>query len=114
MLRIFSMLLLSASFFCFSPLSGAETPQFDYDFNQERMIVDRGEIFLISTFKEQDGVTVYNFNGQRLWEVRFSAKIMSWSVQPNIILVFSKDRRGHSTYLTCLERFTGRILWERP
>lgn len=114
MRRIFSMLIVTAAFFCLSPLTGAELPQFDYEFNQERMIVDHGEIFLISTFKTQDGVTVYNFNGQRLWEVKFHAKIMSWNVQPDIIFVFSKDRDGHSTYLTCLDRFTGRCLWQRP
>ena len=114
MSRILSMLIVTASFFCFSPLSGADMPQFDYEFNQDRMLVDRGEIFLISTFTTQDGVTVYNFNGQRLWEVRFHAKIMSWSVQSDVVLVFSKDRDGHATYLTCLDRRTGRCLWQRP
>lgn len=89
-------------------------PQFDYEFNQERMYVDRGEIFLLSSFKMEDGLTVYNFNGQRIWEVKFHAKILSWSVQSGIILVFSKDRNGHTTYLTCLDRNNGRVLWERP
>lgn len=114
MRRFFLVLAIMAPFFSLPALSGAEASSFDYDFNQERMIVDRGEIYLISTFKSQDGVTAYNFNGQRLWEVRFAAKIMSWNVQPAIILVFSKDRDGHSTYLTCLDRFTGRCLWQRP
>lgn len=77
------------------------------------MIVDRGEIYLVSSFDSQDGVTVYNFNGQRLWEVRFFAKVLSIDVQPDVVLVFSKDRYGHSTYLTCINRINGRILWER-
>lgn len=114
MQRIFSLLIIAAAFFYFSPLSGSESSRFDYDFNQDRMLVDHGEIFLVSTFSNQDGVTVYNFNGQRLWEVRFTTKIMSWSVQREIILVFSKDRNGQATFLTCLDRFTGRRLWERP
>lgn len=118
MRHLFTKLILTASFLCLPPLIADEThqyyQQYDYDFNQDRMIVDRGEIFLISTFENQDGLTVYNYNGQRLWEVRFHAKIMSWSVQPDIILVFSKARTGHSTYLTCLDRFSGRRLWERP
>lgn len=112
MRSIFTLLFTSCLFL--SSLCAAEASQHDYDFNQERMIVDRGEIFLISTFSTQDGLTVYNFNGQRQWEVKFHAKILSWSVQPDIILVFSKDRNGHSTYLTCLDRFTGRCLWQRP
>jgi len=88
--------------------------EFDYDFNKERMIVDHGEIFLISSLHNEDGVTVYNFNGQRLWEARFHAKIISWNVQPDVVLIFSKDRYGFSTFITCLDRFTGRVLWERP
>ena len=88
--------------------------EFDYDFNQERMIVDHGEIFLISSLSNEDGVTVYNFNGQRLWETRFHAKIISWDVQPDVVLIFSKDRLGLATYLTCLDRFTGRLLWQKP
>lgn len=112
MYSFFKLLFTSCLFL--SPLLGAETSQPDYDFNQERMIVDRGEIFLVSTFSTQDGISVYNFNGQREWEVKFHAKILSWSVQPDFILVFSKDRNGHSTYLTCLDRVNGRCLWQRP
>jgi hypothetical protein len=115
MRQLFSLLFTAVSFFCLMPVSGGVTvPQYDYDFNQDRMIVDRGEIFLISSFDKQDGLTVYNFNGQRLWEARFHAKILSWDVQPDIILVFSKDRDGHATYLTCIDRFNGRCLWQRP
>lgn len=86
----------------------------DYEFHQEKMIVDHGEINIISTFDSQDGISVYNFNGQRLWEVRFHAKIIAWDVQPDIIIVFSKDRDGSCTYLTCLDRITGKCLWEKP
>jgi len=104
-------LILLASF----NLSGKTIESaFDYDFNQERMIVDHGEIFLISSLNNEDGVTVYNFNGQRLWETRFHAKIISWDVEPDLVLIFSKDRYGYSTFITCLDRFTGRVLWERP
>lgn len=86
----------------------------DYDFNQERMIVDQGMIFLISTFDREDGITAYDYYGNRLWETRFKSKILSWDVQPRLIFVFSKDRFGRSTFLNCLDRVTGIVLWERP
>jgi hypothetical protein len=111
--KLFRAIVYSIPLLIAASLS-AEIRENDYAFNQERMVVDHGEIFLISTFDKQDGITVYNFNGQRLWEVKFHAKIMSWSIQPDVVLLFSKDRNGSSTYLTCLARTTGRMLWERP
>ncbi len=78
------------------------------------MKVDRGEVFLISSFDSQDGVSAYNFYGKRLWEARFHAKILAWNIQDDIILVFSKDRDSHATYLTCIDRRTGHYLWQRP
>lgn len=94
--------------------AGSKIPQLDYDFNQERMIVEGGDIFLVSSFQDQDGLSAYDFNGHRQWEVRFHAKIISWNVQPDSVLIFSKGRDGDKTYLTCLDRLTGRRLWEKP
>lgn len=113
MRNIFRALLCSIPFLIHAGLN-AQASNHDYVFNPERMVVDHGEIFLISTFENVDGITVYNFNGQRLWEVSFHAKIISWSIEPDVLLIFSKDRNGTSTYLTCLSRTTGRILWEKP
>lgn len=86
----------------------------DFEFKQDRMLVDGSEIYIISSFDNQDGVSAYNFNGQLLWEARFHAKILSWNVQPKIIIVFSKDRDNFATYLTCIDRKTGRCLWQKP
>lgn len=112
MRKVLTALLFSLPFFLNADIEKAK--ESDYTFNQDKMIVDCGEIFLVSPFDSQDGLTVYNFNGQRLWEVRFYAKILSIDVQPDVVLVFSKDRGGHSTFLTCINRINGRILWERP
>jgi hypothetical protein len=114
MSKVLRAFLFSLPFLLGVSLSARPSELDDYSFNQERMVVDHGEIFLISTFDNKDGITVYNFNGQRLWEVKFHAKIMSWSFEPDVIFIFSKDRKGGTTYLTCLSRTTGRMLWERP
>ncbi len=86
----------------------------DYGFEQERMIIDNGEIFLVSSFDSKDYITVYNIYGTRLWEATFHAKILSWEVAGDFVIVFSKDRGGSKTYLTCIERNTGSMLWQRP
>jgi hypothetical protein len=86
----------------------------DYGFEQERMVIQDSEIYLVSSFDDQDHVTAYNFFGQRLWNRPFFSKIMSWEVHGELIMVFSKDRKGKKTYLTCLNRSNGYILWERP
>ncbi len=86
----------------------------DYGFEQERMIIDRGEIFIISSFDTEDHVTVYTLYGSLLWDASFHAKILSWEVTENYLVVFSKDRHGHTTYLTCIDRLTGKKVWQRP
>lgn len=112
MKKMLVAILFSAPF-----ILGAENTKYnhhDFGFNQERMIVDKEEVFLVSTFNSMDGLTVYNFKGERLWEVPFHSVIQSIDVQPNIVLVFSKDRKGVSTYLTCINRVDGKVLWEKP
>ncbi len=106
--------LLIALALCFAAPTYADSRDRDYDFNQERMIVDRDTIFIISSFDSTDGVSAYDFYGNRLWETRFKSKILSWDVEPNLVLIFSKDRAGRSTFLNCIDRRTGISLWERP
>lgn len=113
-MRYLSPLLLLITCFCAAPLQAGDGSRFDYDFNQERMYVNSGQVFLISTFDTKDGLTVYNFNGQKIWEVAFSSKILSWNVGDEAVFVFSKARDGHKTILTCLNRRTGQKIWERP
>lgn len=101
-------LFLSLGSFCYG-----ETFK-DYSFEQERMMLAEDGIYIISSFEHSDGVTAYSFNGVRLWETTFHAKITSWRVVGDYVLVFSKHRSGYKTYLTCMDRYSGAVLWERP
>jgi outer membrane protein assembly factor BamB len=86
----------------------------DYDFQQERMLTAEDGIYLISSFEDSDHVTAYSYYGELLWNTSFYAKITSWRVVGDRIIVFSKHRNGYKTYLTCLDRYTGQSLWQRP
>lgn len=105
--------ILIALALCFALPSFADSRKNDYDFNQERMLVDQGEIFVISSFDSSDLLTAFDYYGNMLWEVRFNTKVLSWDVQPNLIFVFSKNRSGNKTFVNCIDRTTGIILWER-
>lgn len=86
----------------------------DFEFEQERMRLTSEAVFVISCFDDQDHVTAYSHHGIRLWSAPFHAKILSWEIHADRIFVFSKDRSGYKTYLTCLDRYTGTLLWQRP
>lgn len=104
---------LLALFSC-SAISAAQVRNYDYDFEQEKMLVAEDGVYLVSSFETRDGICAYSFYGEKLWDMFFYSKIISWQVVGSRIFVFSKDRNGNSTYLTCLDRFTGRKIWERP
>jgi len=87
---------------------------YDYDFNQEKMLCAEDGIFLISSFEDSDVITAHSYNGIPLWDRSFFAKIVSWRVIGDRIIVFSKHRSGYKTYLTCIDRFSGALLWQRP
>lgn len=106
-LAVTALVLLSAA-----PVAAGVSS--DYTFEQDRMVIDRGNVFVVSSFDSQDGITVYDFAGVRLWEARFYAKILSWQVEDDFVMVFSKDRNGTSTYLTCVDRRNGKMVWQRP
>lgn len=92
------------------------TPVFaadDYSFQQEKMKVDRDGIFIISSFDNSDVVAAYSFSGFRIWEAPFHAKIISWEVVDDQIIIFSKDRQGSRTYLDALNKYTGKLTWEK-
>lgn len=116
-MNLLKKLALVAAVFCVTASVKADEPKglyTDYGFEQERMVIDRGEIFIVSSFDSEDHLTVYDFLGNRLWDTTFHAKITSWKVVEDLVIVFSKSRAGHKTYLTCLDRFTGRLIWQRP
>lgn len=92
----------------------ADTLKGDYTFNQDRMIVNNGTIFCISAFDTRDVITAYDSFGRLLWDTDFFAKIISWNVSDKVIYVFSKKRDGGSTYITCLDRRDGTLIWQKP
>lgn len=78
------------------------------------MIVFGDEIYIVPSFDFEDHVTKYDTRGKRYWDARFYAKILSWEVKDSGVIVFFKDRAGSSTYLTLIDRKTGRLVWQRP
>ncbi len=99
-------------FFATASIVSAE--QFgDYNFAQERMRLASDGIYIISSFEDSDKVTAYGYNGDFLWDTSFFAKITSWEIAGNSIFIFSKHRSGYKTYLTCLDRYSGRMIWQR-
>ncbi|MBA2727855.1 MAG: hypothetical protein H0U49_06760 [Parachlamydiaceae bacterium] len=86
----------------------------DYEFHQERMRLTSDSVIAISSFDSKDHVTAYTHYGIRLWNAVFHAKILSWDISGDLVFVFSKDRQGHSTYITCINRYTGEQIWQKP
>lgn len=86
----------------------------DYGFEQEKMILTSDSIVAISSFESQDHVAAYSYHGLRLWDTTFHAKILSWQIVSDYVFIFSKHRDGYKTYITCLDRYTGSLIWERP
>ncbi len=86
----------------------------DFAFEQERMLLAEDGIYIISSFDDTDKVTAYSYHGNLLWDTSFHAKITSWQVMGNSIIVFSKHRYNTKTYLTCLDRYSGAVVWQRP
>ena len=85
----------------------------DYEFQQERMKLSSDAIFIISSFDFEDHITAYSYYGVRLWDATFHAKILSWEVADDIIIVFSKDHNGHKTFLTCINQTNGQMIWQK-
>jgi outer membrane protein assembly factor BamB len=86
----------------------------DYDFSQDRMIVTSTRIYVISSFETADHISAFSHEGKLVWNAPFYAKILSWQIQGDQIFVFSKDRSGYQTYVTCVDRYTGSMKWQRP
>lgn len=86
----------------------------DYDFEQERMKLTPEAIYIVSCFDSEDHLTAYTYYGVRLWDDPFFAKILSWEIVDDMVIVFSKDPSGHRTYLTCINRINGQMIWQRP
>ncbi len=104
---------LIGAFLTLSSFAHARTTH-DYDFEQERMMLTQDSIYIVSSFEDNDKVSCYSYFGEPIWDVSFFAKVTSWQVMNDYVIVFSKHRSGYSTYLTCLDRYTGKKVWQRP
>lgn len=111
-MKLFRLMLLSL--FLSTAFITQVFAESDYDFQQERMKLTADSVMVISTFDTEDHVTAYTYSGVRLWNAPFHAKILSWEIAGNYLFIFSKDRRGIKTYLTCLDRHTGTLIWQKP
>lgn len=108
-------IFLSIGSFAVAAPNSTPTYQFlDYEFQQEKMCLTQDSVVAVSSFKNQDFITAYTFNGEKLWDASFHAKIVSWKIVSDYVFVFSKHRDGTKTYITCLDRHTGSVIWQRP
>lgn len=104
-------------FICFFSLTNqamAAKVDNDYNFQQERMKLTTDSVIAISSFDTEDHVTAYTYNGTRLWNAPFHAKILSWHIAGDYVFIFSKDRSGTKTYITCISRHNGSLVWQKP
>ncbi|PWY57673.1 hypothetical protein DGG96_00840 [Legionella qingyii] len=113
-MKLFRMMLLGLLLSTALITQASAAPTEDYDFQQERMKLTPDSVMVISTFDSQDHVTAYTYAGVRLWNVPFHAKILSWQIAGDYVFIFSKDRKGTKTYITCLNRHTGAPIWQKP
>ncbi|MBA3239240.1 MAG: hypothetical protein H0T62_12955 [Parachlamydiaceae bacterium] len=107
-------MLMGLLFCCAVGTEISAAPVTDYDFQQERMLLSSNAVFVISSLDSQDHITAYTYYGARIWNAPYHAKILSWQLAGNYIFVFSKDRKGNSTYLTCMDKDSGAQIWQRP
>lgn len=114
-MKMFRMVFIGLLFSsALSVQAAVAVPSEDYDFQQERMQLTPDSVMVISTFDTQDHITAYTYSGTRLWNAPFHAKILSWKFIGDYVFVFSKDRKGTKTYITCLNRNTGTPIWQKP
>ncbi|KTD71214.1 hypothetical protein [Legionella tucsonensis] len=113
-MKLFRMMLLGLLFSTALITQASAAPIEDYDFQQERMKLTSDSVMVISTFDSEDHVTAYTYAGVRLWNAPFHAKILSWQIAGDFVFIFSKDRKGTKTYITCLNRHTGTPIWQKP
>lgn len=111
---VFLSLFLSISSLAVAVPRNSSSQFSDYDFEQEKMILSPDSVLVISSFEADDHITTYTYYGDRLWDKAFHAKIVSWQLVGDYVFVFSKHRDGKKTYITCMDRHTGNLIWQKP
>ncbi len=80
--------------------------------NQTSMLCTEDGIYVALTSRKNHTISAYSFQGHRLWEWDAAATITAWRVLQHHLIVFSKEKKRHQTHLTCIDRFSGEILWQ--
>jgi hypothetical protein len=113
-MKLFRMMLLGLLVSTALINQASAAPIDDYSFQQERMKLTPDSVMVISTFDSEEHVTAYTYAGIRLWNAPFHAKILSWQITGDYVFIFSKGRKGTKTYITCINRHTGSLIWQKP
>ena len=102
-----AIFFLSLSSFCNAQLVA------DTRLEQERMLFAEDAIYVLLSVENYDVIRAFSHSGSFIWEINFLSQVTSWQILGDSIVVFSKDRLAPTTYLTCLERSSGALFWER-
>ncbi len=70
------------------------------------------EIHTVSSFPLVDYFCTYSQEGQLLWEIPFSAHILSWEKQEDHFLIYSQARDEKNYYLDVFDS-DGTFLWSK-
>jgi len=80
---------------------------------QEKLIVKQNAIYTICSFDTVDYFTNLSPEGTFVWEMPFSSKIQSVEEGEDHLLILSKSRDGSAYFLSCIEKETGKSVWEK-
>ena len=80
---------------------------------QEKLIVREDIIYTVASFDIVDYFSSVDREGKFLWEIPFSSKIQSFEEAGQELLVLSQKRNGSAYFLSCIEKGTGKVLWEK-
>ncbi len=82
-------------------------------FHSEKMVLKGGRVYVVSSFEDTDYFCMYSQNGDFLGEVPFSTKIVSWKLEDDLLVIFTKDRDGKAYYLAAFEMKEGKVVWNK-
>lgn len=80
---------------------------------QEKLIVKETLVHAIASFETVDYFSTFSREGVFLWEVPFSSKIQSIEDGGDQIFVLSQTRNEGAFFLSCMDKETGKIIWEK-
>jgi len=79
----------------------------------EPLIVEEKTVYTVASFESVDFFTTYSHEGEFLWEIPFNTKIESIQENNDRILFLSKMRDETAYILSCFDKTTGTLIWEK-